>query len=310
MASGSSRPRVFSQRPPTISLVNTSKVFGREEDMWKIVRWLLSPSPSNNDNNFSVPPMVGIGGVGKMTLAQLVYNDESVEKPFGLKAWVSVSEDFDVVRLTKGIIESATRLSPNSESLGLLQVKLRRSKILVTTRNKSVSSIVCTVPNDYDLKGLSNEACFALVRRHTFIDPSNWEKSMALFKREQKIKVFGQELVKKCKGLPLAMKTLAGPLRHKREDNEWKAILENEIWDLRGSEILPSLMLSYHNLPPLLNRCFADCALFPKDYVFTKFELIILWIAEGIIQLRGEKRQEVIGAGYFDELFMSSFFEL
>ncbi|XP_043712468.1 putative disease resistance RPP13-like protein 1 [Telopea speciosissima] len=341
IGSGSIRPRVFSQRPPTSSLVNTSNCFGREEDMKEIFGWLLSdntPSPSNNVNNFSVLPIVGMGGVGKTTLAQLVYNDERVEKHFGMKAWVCVSEDFDVVRLTKEILESATGSSPPFNSLDLLQLKLKEalskkrfllvlddmwneiydrwdalrtpfafgqpgSKILVTTRNKGVSSITRTVPNDLYLKGLPNEACFALVRRHAFMDEYSSDAN-------QKLELFGEEIVKKCKGLPLAIKTLAGLLRDKRENCEWKDILENEIWDLRESEILPSLMLSYHNLAPHLKRCFAYCALFPKDYEFVKIELVILWMAEGIIQRKGQKRLEDIGGGYFDELFMRSFFEL
>ncbi|XP_043714924.1 putative disease resistance protein RGA1 [Telopea speciosissima] len=340
MGFGSSWPMVFSQRPPTSSLVNKYKVFGREEDMEKIVGWLLSDKtqcPSENDNNFSVLPIVGMGGVGKTTLAQLVYNDVKVKKHFHLKAWVCVSEDFDVVRLTKEILESVTGSSPPN-SLDLLQVKLQEAlrekrfllvlddvwnenyerwdafsttfafgtpgiKILVTTRNKGVASIVCTVPNVHSLKVLSDEACFALVRRHAFMEENTSDAN-------QKMELFGQEIVKKCKGLPLAVKTLAGLLRDKRESSQWKAILENEIWDLRESEILPSLMLSYHHLPPLLKRCFAYCALFPKDYVFNKMELIVFWMAEGIIQPKERIRLEDVGGDYFDELFLRSFFEL
>ncbi|XP_043714873.1 putative disease resistance RPP13-like protein 1 [Telopea speciosissima] len=341
MASGSSRPRVFSERPPTSSLVNSSKVLGREDDMWKIVGWLLSDKTcSNNDNNFSVLPIVGMGGVGKTTLAQLVYNHETVGKHFGLKAWVCVSEDFDVVRLTKEILESVTRSSQFSNSLDQLQMKLKEelskkrfllvlddmwsenyerwdvlstvfafgkpgSKILVTTRSKGVSSIVRTDSNDhdYDLKGLSNDDSLALVRRHAFLDRNSSDA-------DRKLKLFGEEIVKKCKGLPLAVKTFAGLLRDKMEDSEWEDILGNEIWDLRESEILPSLMLSYHHLPSLLKRCFAYCALFPKDYVFNKIELVTLWMAEGLVRSKGRKRLEDIGAGYFDELFVRSFFEL
>ncbi|XP_042478892.1 disease resistance protein RGA2-like isoform X2 [Macadamia integrifolia] len=341
MGFGYSRPVVFSQRPPSSSLVNKYKVFGREEDMEKIVGWLLSdktPCPSDNNNNFSVLPIVGMGGVGKTTLAQLVYNDERVKKHFHLKAWVCVSEDFDVVRLTKEILESATGASPLSNSLDMLHLKLQEalsekrfllvlddvwnenyerwdtlsttfafgspgSKILITTRNKGVASIVRTAPNDHCLKGLSEEACFSLIRRHAFMD----ENTSAA---NQKLEVFGHEIVKKCKGLPLAVKTLAGLLRDKRENNQWKAILENEIWDLRENEILPSLMLSYYHLPPLLKRCFAYCALFPKDYVFSKIEIVVLWMAEGIVQPEGIKRLEDIAGEYFDELIMRSFFEL
>ncbi|XP_042506575.1 putative disease resistance RPP13-like protein 1, partial [Macadamia integrifolia] len=202
--SGSSRPRVVSQRPPTSSLVDNSNVFGREDNMCKIVDWLLSDETSslnNNGNNFSVLPIVGMGGSGKTTLAQLVYNCDRVKnsKYFDLRVWVCVSEDFDVVRLTTEILKSATGSNPpDDDSLEALQLKLELkfnmdgrfllvlddvwnedykkwealttpfaygkpgSKILITTRNKGVASIVRTSPNDHCLKGLSEEACFSL----------------------------------------------------------------------------------------------------------------------------------------------------
>ncbi|KAJ4970133.1 hypothetical protein NE237_003232 [Protea cynaroides] len=337
---GSSRHMVFSERPPTGPFAISSKVFGRKEDKDEIVKWLFE-TPSSTDNNFSVLSIVGIGGSGKTTLAQLVYNDPMVENAksyFHLKAWVCVSEDFDVVRLTKEILEAVTQSSQPFTSLSMLQMKLkdalcgkrfvfvlddmwnqnserwdaltsvfafgeRGSKILVTTRSKSVSKIVRTNP-DYDIKGLPEEHCFALFRRHALIDGNSSDT-------KQKMKAFGEKIMKRCWGLPLAVMTLAGLLRGKSKDSEWDDILKNEIWDLRNSEILPSLMLSYHHLTPPLKRCFAYCALFPKDYVFHKIELVMLWIAEGFVQPspEGRKRLEDIGSGYFDELFMRCFFE-
>ncbi|WMV19334.1 hypothetical protein MTR67_012719 [Solanum verrucosum] len=49
--------------------------------------------------------IVGMGGVGKTTLAKAVYNDENVNDHFGLKAWFCVSEAYDAFRITKGLLQ-------------------------------------------------------------------------------------------------------------------------------------------------------------------------------------------------------------
>ncbi|XP_042504686.1 putative disease resistance RPP13-like protein 1 [Macadamia integrifolia] len=265
MGSRSLRHMILSQRPPTSSLVNRSKVFGRDEDMWKIIR-LLQSRPSNNDNNFSVLPIVGIGGVGKTTLAQFVYNHEIIQKHFNLKAWVCVSEDYDVVKLTQKILESIPGSTLPSNSLDALQVKLKEtltnkrflfvldgmwneidddmwneiyerwdalripftfgkpgSKILVTTRNKGVASILRTDHCHYhDLKGLSDKDCLEIFRRHAFMDENS---SYA----NEKLKVFGEKILNKSKGLPLVVKIFAGVLRVKTENSEWKDTLEKQV---------------------------------------------------------------------------------
>ncbi|MED6207935.1 hypothetical protein PIB30_040179 [Stylosanthes scabra] len=121
----------------------------------------------------------------------------------------------------------------------------------------------------------------------------------------------GKKIVKKCKGLPLAVKTLGGLLRHKYNVRDWGNILKSKIWELREDEsmIVPALRVSYHYLPSHLKRCFVYCSLYPKDYHFDKNELILLWMAEDFIQPIENYTLEDIGCAYFDELFAMSFFQ-
>jgi len=68
-----------------------------------------------------------MGGVGKTTLAQIVYNDEKVIEHFDLKAWTCVSEDFDILRVTKSLLESVTSKVWESNNLDFLRVELNKN---------------------------------------------------------------------------------------------------------------------------------------------------------------------------------------
>jgi hypothetical protein len=84
----------------------------------------------------------------------------------------------------------------------------------------------------------------------------------------------------------LAAKTLRGLLQAKLDLTEWDNVLKSKIWDIleRRSRIVPALMLSYHHLPSHLKRCFAYCSIFPEDSEFQEKQLVLLWIAEGLVQ--------------------------
>jgi hypothetical protein len=122
----------------------------------------------------------------------------------------------------------------------------------------------------------------------------------------------GKRILRKCQGLPLALKTIGSLLYTKSSLVEWESILASEIWELpeEESNIIPALMLSYHHLPSHLKRCFAYCALFPKNYVFEKEHLILLWMAENFLQCpRRSMSVEEVGELHFNDLFSRSFFQ-
>ncbi|GLT39644.1 hypothetical protein SLA2020_138250 [Shorea laevis] len=319
----------------TSSLVDESQVYGREMDKDEIIQRLMNVEIGE----IGVVCVVGMGGVGKTTLAQLVYNDEEIENLFELRVWVCVSEDFDVVRVTKILLQSVAKEGCHSKvDLNSLQLRLREelsgkkflivlddvwnenyetwdvlrrpflagaagSKVLVTTRSERAASIMTTC-GVYHLQALSDYACLSLFARHA-LRASNFDGHASL-------KGIGKEIVKKCKGLPLAAKTLGGLLRGKVNYYEWEDMLRSKIWDIpeeRGG-IIPALRLSYHHLPSHLKRCFAYCAIFPKDYEFDKNELVLLWMAEGLIQeAKGEKQVRDLGLAYFHDLLSRSFFQ-
>ncbi|XP_010657708.1 putative disease resistance RPP13-like protein 1 [Vitis vinifera] len=329
----------LSQRWPATSLVDESgEVYGREGNIQEIVEYLLSHNASGN--KISVIALVGMGGIGKTTLTQLVYNDRRVVECFDLKAWVCVSDEFDLVRITKTILKAidsgASEKYSDDSDLNLLQLKVKErlskkkfllvlddvwnenytnwhmlqtpltvglngSKIIVTTRSDKVASIMRSV-RIHHLGQLSFEDCWSLFAKHAF---ENGDSSL-----HSELEEIGKGIVKKCKGLPLAAKTLGGSLYSELRVKEWENVLNSEMWDLPNDEILPSLRLSYSFLPSHLKRCFGYCSIFPKDYEFEKENLILLWIAEGFLQQsEGKKTMEEVGDGYFYDLLSRSFFQ-
>ncbi|XP_077237391.1 putative disease resistance protein RGA3 [Tasmannia lanceolata] len=105
----------------TSSFIDESDVIGRQVDRDKIIQLLVS----DEDDELSVIPIVGMGGLGKTTLAQFVYNDHRVKTHFGLKAWACVSDNFDVRRITNDIIESATKSKCHLSALDAIQGHLQ-----------------------------------------------------------------------------------------------------------------------------------------------------------------------------------------
>ncbi|KAH1106786.1 hypothetical protein J1N35_010554 [Gossypium stocksii] len=93
------------RRIASTSLVDKSLVFGRESEKDFIINKRLFGEEESCEGGVRVIPIVGIGGLGKTTLAQLVYNDDRVRTFFKLRAWVCVSEEFDIVRVMKTLLE-------------------------------------------------------------------------------------------------------------------------------------------------------------------------------------------------------------
>ncbi|XP_020217293.1 putative disease resistance RPP13-like protein 1 isoform X2 [Cajanus cajan] len=316
----------------TDSLVE-SVVVAREDDKETLLNMLLC---DNNDgdaksNVTKVITILGMGGLGKTTLAQSIYNDSEVQKHFDLTAWVWVSDDFDVLKITKKIVESFSLKDCHITNLDVLRVELknclrdkkfllvlddlwnekyndwhhliapfssgkRGSKIIVTTRQQKVAHVTHTLPI-YELKPLTDENCWRILARHAFGDEG--------YDKYPSLEEIGRKIARKCNGLPLAAKTLGGLLRSNDDAGKWNRILNSNLW--AHDDVLPALQISYFHLPAHLKRCFAYCSIFPKQYLLDRKELILLWMAEGFLQqIDGEQAMESAGDDCFNELLSRS----
>ncbi|XP_021834486.1 putative disease resistance protein RGA4 [Prunus avium] len=331
----------------THSFVRASKVIGRESEKKQIINLLMEQGEvdQSGNGNVSVIPIVGIGGLGKTTLAKLVYDDERVVGHFEKRMWVSVSVDFEITRLIKMILSSASDTEMSDKlSLDQLQGRLRHalkdkkfllvlddvwnedpikwselrdlliegaksgSKILVTTRNTSVAEMMGTIPTNINLEFLSSEDCLSLFVECAFKEGRD--------KDYPNLFEMGKDIVRKCGGVPLAVKTLGSQLYSKTDEREWKLVRDSEIWELKQEDagyILPALRLSYTRLPPHLRQCLAYCYHLQKDrFEFSSYDLIRYWMAHGILdqsRVQGNMELEDIGELYFKDLWARSFFQ-
>ncbi|XP_010278462.1 PREDICTED: putative disease resistance protein RGA3 [Nelumbo nucifera] len=266
------KERITNNRETTASLDDDDlPVVGRDKDKWIIIDKLIKSSASPEATvSVSVLPIVGMGGLGKTTLAKLVYNDASIQGFFDLKMWVCVSDDFDVKRLATEIIHSAGNTTfASTTNLNTIETSLRSiledkrflivlddvwnenvaewnrfrkclgdgakkgSKILVTTRSEKVASIVHTHTGDGPTP---------LIMHH--LKGLSFEDCWSIFKQRafgycrvdvaedqiDDLVEIGKALVKRCQGVPLAAKALGGLMRNKRSKEEWVWVRDSGIW--------------------------------------------------------------------------------
>uniref|UniRef100_A0A0E0G5E7 NB-ARC domain-containing protein n=1 Tax=Oryza nivara TaxID=4536 RepID=A0A0E0G5E7_ORYNI len=299
-------------------------IFGRDDDKEAVViKLLLDQRDQHKWENLQVLPIVGMGGLSKTMLAKMVYNDYRVQNHFELKMWHCVSDNFEVVSLLKSIIELATNKACQLlDNVELLQKELHKvvgrrrfmlvlddssvgggdgSAILVTARSQQVASIMGTLES-HNLAYLSDDDSWELFSKKAF------NKGV---QQQAELVTAGKLIVKKCKGLPLALKTMGDMMSSKQQVKEWETIARSNIGDNdRGEDdILPVLKLSFRHLPPEMKQCFAFCSVFTKDHEMDKEVLIQLWMANGFIQEDKTMGLEQKGEYVFRKLVWRSFLQ-
>ncbi|CAL4982285.1 unnamed protein product [Urochloa decumbens] len=318
--------------PDTIDLMEIASQ-SRNKEKEEVVNKLIGDQASSLQ--LTVLPIVGMGGLGKTTLAQLVYNDPEIQKHFQLQLWVCVSDNFEVDTLAKSIVEANSKGKNNINTSGksdldnlkevvsgkryflvlddvwnrdankwgklksCLQHGGNGSAVLTTTRDHVVAELMGAT-EAYSLKSLEQRFIMEIIMAKSFSSKRE---------RHAELVEMVSEIAKKCVGSPLAATAVGSLLRTKTNVEEWRAILSKSSICDDETGILPILKLSYNGLPSHMRQCFAFCAIFPKDYDIDVESLIQLWMANGFFPEQHGVRPEIVGKQIFMDLLSRSFFQ-
>ncbi|XP_037439050.1 disease resistance protein RGA5-like isoform X2 [Triticum dicoccoides] len=293
----------------------------------EVANWLMDP-----ERKLKVVSVVGFGGLGKTTLAKQVL--EKIRGEFDAVAFFSVSQKPDISVLLNRL-QLKLQMKESSHSRGLEDIieELRTylakkrylivvddlwdqsawktikcafpkngngSRIIVTTRVEDVASMACNNEPEciYTMKPLSEQNSRKLFSNRVFGSKDDFPKHL---------EGVAAEILKKCRGLPLAIITIASLLATQRGlRKHWESI-RNSLGAQSATnpsleEMNSILNLSYTHLPLHLQRCFLYLGMYPEDHIIWRDDLIKQWIAEGFVSYLHGLDLVDVGRSYFNEL--------
>ncbi|XP_051114597.1 putative late blight resistance protein homolog R1B-8 [Andrographis paniculata] len=300
-------------------------VLGLADDLIQLKHRLLGQDP---DSKLEILPIVGMGGIGKTTLARTLYDDPVLTPHFDIRGWVTISQTFNVreillslikqvspEKLTDEIIkkddsELIVRLYQNlwgrrflivlddvwspkvwDEIKTIFPDEATGSRIVVTTRERSVANFVAGNDEQHHMKFLNESESWNLFCRKVFV--------------EKPLINIGRKIAKGCRGLPLAIHVVGGVLaRADRTIESWRRVADDVCSTMANSDAQFSniLSLSYNHLPDYLRPCFLYMSTFPEDHEIQSSKLVNLWVAEGFLKPISGKSLEDAAEVYLKEL--------
>ncbi|KAL8493081.1 hypothetical protein ACS0TY_024339 [Phlomoides rotata] len=296
---------------------------------------------TGHQSDRKIIPIVGMGGIGKTTLARNTYDNLLVVHHFDVRAWVRVSQRYNVRRI---LVQTLSCLGKSNVGMDEETEHELRKHLHEKTENELGEQLHKTLSGMRYLIILDDMWSTDVWDEIKFFFPNNCNRSRIIVTTRMHIvadhfgstrlalkflddfhswelfceKVFlegicppeleksGRKIVKRCQGLPLAIVVIGGLLaKSSMTEDQWKNVGKDMRSILKTAEdnrCSKLLTLSYSHLPACLKPCFLYMGTFPEDDVIRVSRLIRLWVAEGFIKPNKVESLEEIGEGYIKDL--------
>ncbi|CAD6254638.1 unnamed protein product [Miscanthus lutarioriparius] len=290
--------------------------------------------------------VVGMGGLGKTTLARKAYESkEDTLKSFPYNAWITVSQSFSRRAMLQDMISQFFGVNALNEILKELAGKVLEEGLASYLRREIqdkryfivfddlweihhwnwISDVALSRSNNRGSRIIVTTRDVGLARHCTLeniyhLELLQIDDAVKLLQRKTKIahddmdndqnlRTLVTKVVKKCGYLPLAILTIGGVLATKKIA-EWENFYNKLPSELESNPSLEAVRrvvtLSYNHLPSHLKPCFVYLSIFPEDYEIKRSHVVGRWIAEGFVRAKVGTTIDEVGKEYFDELISRS----
>ncbi|XP_020162924.1 disease resistance protein RGA5-like [Aegilops tauschii subsp. strangulata] len=288
---------------------------------------------ADGDEQLKVLSVVGVGGIGKTTLAKQLWREHKLGDHFRCRAFVRTAKKPDMRRVLRSILAQVRPDQPPDASevhhlIHDLTQHLQNkryfiiiddlwhtsvwdvascaflegnhgSRIITTTEVEDVALACCSYQSEYMFK----------------LEPLSDSQSKELFtsavfgsaeRHSRQLDELSDDILTRCAGLPQAIISISSVLPSHAEANtaeSWEQMQRNLPANTASEEILKQVLnFCYNSLPSCLETCLLYLSIYPENYIILKEDIMKQWVAEGFVCAPTEKEKMIVAGSYFDKL--------